>query len=282
MEARNLRNIFILSMALEIIETNLCISFSVDDLAQRSYCSSSGLQKLFRYAFNYSVADYIAKRRLSVASRDLLLSNKSVTDIALDYQYTSPEVFTRAFKRFWGITPSEFKKTRRFTELLPKFENPTEYGGDSMVKKNPIDISDLYDKLKNMSDTFILSVDMKNFMQVNTEHGFAIGDLAIAAAFHRIENELLEDMMLFRIGGDEFAVITGYYDVNETERLARRITNHNDETVKLNDKDIPIPLRIGICKIPHNSLSYHKALEIMTNSVEKTRKSNDCVSIYEM
>ena len=94
-----MRNITVLTAALEIVELRLCEPMNAADLAKACFVSYSGLQKLFAHALGCSVSEYITKRRLSRASMEIL-NNKSVMDIALDYQYNSPEAFSRAFKRF--------------------------------------------------------------------------------------------------------------------------------------------------------------------------------------
>lgn len=275
-----MRNIYILSAALEAVEEKLCEPLSVEDLATAVYCSASGLQKLFRYAFHCPVGEYIGKRRLSQASRELLSGEKSVTEIALDYQYGSPEVFTRAFRRLWGITPSEFRKTHRFYELFPRFKTQIENGGFTMSKRKPVDISELYDELKKLANTYILSIDIKHFAQVNKEHGHATGDLAIAEAFLRIERELSGEMLLFRVGGDEFAVITGYDSLDDAKTLAREVTKHNGEPVRAGNSEIPLSLWVGISRVPDGALSYHRTLELMASAVESARQSEDCVSVF--
>ena len=274
-----MRNIYVLSAALEAVEEMLCEALSVEELAQAVYCSASGLQKLFRYAFHCSVAEYITKRRLSLASRELLEGAKTITEIAFQYQYASPEVFTRAFKRFWGVSPSEFRKTHRFPELFPKFEKPTENGGKFMSKRKPVDISALYDELKKLSGTFILCVDIRHFVQVNSNYGYAAGDLVIAEAFRRIERELSDDMLLFRIGGDEFAVVTGYAALEDAEAFARKITLRNGVAVTADGVDIPLSLWVGVSKVPDGALSYRKALEIMEHSLDSARESGEGIGL---
>jgi AraC family transcriptional regulator len=267
---------------LEAVEEKLCEPLSVEGLAAAVYCSVSALQKLFRYAFHCPVGEYIGKRRLSQASRELLSSEKNVTEIALDYQYGSPEVFTRAFKRLWGITPSEFRKTHRFYELFPRFKTQIENGGIvAMSKRKPVDISELYDELKKLANTHILSIDIKNFDQVNKDYGYATGDLAIAEAFRRIERELSGEMLLFRVGGDEFAVVTGYDSLDDAKTLAREVTKHNGEPVKAGNSEIPLSLWVGISRVPDGALSYHRTLELMANAVDSARQSGDCISAFE-
>jgi AraC family transcriptional regulator len=274
-----MRNASILVVALEIVEERLCESMNAGDLAKACYSSCSGLQKLFDYAFHCSVSEYITKRRMSCAARELLQSDKSITDVAFDFQYGSPEAFSRAFKRFWGVSPTEFRRTRRFPDLFPRFMIETENGGIIMSRSKPMDISVLYDELRKLGGTFVLSTDLINFMSVNDIYGHAAGDAVLAEAFARIERELPDDMLLFRTGGDEFAVITKLYDATEAEAIAHNITKHNGEPVTFGAHNIPLSIRIGISRIPERSFSYRKALDIMEMAVSKAREASDDIAL---
>lgn len=54
-----------------------------------------------------TIGDYVRNRRLSIAGQELLRSKEKIINIALKYGYETPVSFTRAFKRFHGISPSE-------------------------------------------------------------------------------------------------------------------------------------------------------------------------------
>ena len=54
--------------------------------------------------------DYLRKRRLAFALKELRDSKKSILNIAFDYGFSSHEAFTRAFKTTYGITPSMYRK----------------------------------------------------------------------------------------------------------------------------------------------------------------------------
>lgn len=60
-----------LAAALEYVEQNLTSEFSQEKCARYACCSLSGLQKLFRSVFRRSVGDYVARRRLTAAAREL-------------------------------------------------------------------------------------------------------------------------------------------------------------------------------------------------------------------
>jgi len=65
------------------------------------------MQRVFSVITNITLAEYIRKRRLSVAASDLINGNYKVIDIALKYGYENATSFSRAFVAFHGIKPSK-------------------------------------------------------------------------------------------------------------------------------------------------------------------------------
>lgn len=57
--------------------------------------------------------DYLRRRRLAFALREVRDSERSLLDIALDYGFSSHEAFTRAFKDAYGVTPSAYRAAPR-------------------------------------------------------------------------------------------------------------------------------------------------------------------------
>jgi len=271
----------VLVAALEVIESNLQERFTVEDLAKQCYVSVSCLQKLFRYVFGFPVGEYLLKRRLSAATHDLVNTKKSITNIALTYRYTSPEAFSRAFIKFWGISPSAFRKKHRFSELFPKFELNLEKGGYNMSPRRKVDITDLYDELKKLSGTYVLCADICNLSQTNDTYGYAAGDLIIAETARRIDSAISDNMLMFRIGRDEFVVLTGYNNVKDAETLAQKITALNGNPVIYEGKEIPLSMRIGINRIPNGGLSYKETLDKMHDTIEKVKQDGVFVGILE-
>ncbi len=276
-----MRNLSVLVTALELIEKNLSERLCVEDLAKECYVSVSSLQKLFNYVFGFSVGEYMLKRRLSAATRELVNTKKSVTNIALTYRYTSPEAFSRAFKNFWGVSPSTFRKEYRFSELFPKFNPNLENGGYNMSVRRKVDITELYSELKKLNNTYVLCVDICNLKSINDTYGYAAGDLIIGETARRIDSALTLDMLMFRIGGDEFVVVTGYRSVTDAEALADKITALNGNCVMYNGKEIPLSMRIGISKTPNDGLSYHEVFNRMHDTIEKVKQGNTFVGILD-
>lgn len=94
--------------AIDYIEDNITEDLNYDKIAKIAYSSSFHFQKVFFAVCGMSIAEYVRRRRLTMAVDDIL-KNKKVIDVALNYGYETPESFTRAFKSFHGATPTQIK-----------------------------------------------------------------------------------------------------------------------------------------------------------------------------
>ncbi|EPC02196.1 hypothetical protein L861_15925 [Litchfieldella anticariensis FP35 = DSM 16096] len=84
---------------------------SLQSLAQLASMSSSSLRSKFRAAYGQSVFDYLRDRRLSLA-RELLLEGFSVQQAAHFCGYRHATNFATAFRRRFGIAPSDSRGQR--------------------------------------------------------------------------------------------------------------------------------------------------------------------------
>lgn len=77
----------------------------------------------FREISGMQFRDYLRRRKLAFALKEVRDSEKSILDIAFDYGFSSHEAFTRAFKKTYGMTPGEYRKNPRPVLLRTKI-NP--------------------------------------------------------------------------------------------------------------------------------------------------------------
>lgn len=276
-----MNNFCIFADALNFIEEHLCCEISQEDIADACFCSLSNLQKIWRYCSRTSLKEYISKRRLTNAAYDLVHSGLSVTETAFKYQYNSPEVFTRAFTKLWGTPPSKFRSQWRFTGIFPKLipdENVFKTGGNIMQKRN-FDISELYDELKAKSGTYVLCFDIAGLDRINKEIGRKAGDMMIAESLKRIDSAAEDGMFLFRIGGDEFAMVTGLSDKEETRKLAQRVLAQNGGTISCNGTEVPCSLRAGAYRFENRSLRYSELFSSLQDTINIARNCGEITFI---
>lgn len=248
-------NFFILSDALDYIESNLKSEISQQEIADHCRCSLSSLQKMFRYALHIGVSDYVTRRRLTCCARELISTSKSALDIAMDWGYNSPEVFTRAFSRVWGESPASFRKNRRFSGLFPKFELGEKEVSDMTKLHRKYVISELYDYLTANRNAYLIAFDIKHLVPIN-EISTKAGDIAIRDSLKRIEEAAEENMLLFRIGGDEFVLATGSADPAVADAIMERVLSKNEEAFEWEGRQIPLALYAVKFLIPDRSIRY--------------------------
>lgn len=267
-----MKNFFLLTDAVNFIEDNICEQFSCQDVADYCRVSLSSLQKLFRLAMHKSIKEYIGKRRISLAAEDILNTELSLTDIAYKYQFNSPEVFSRAFRKVWNDSPSSYKEHWRFSGIFPKIDYHYEEGADPEMARKKVDIMDAYDTFKSMKGTYVICFDIVNLTPINQLSTDA-GDLAIVETAKRIDEARADDMLMFRIGGDEFALVSGLSDLQQAERLAEKVLCKNGEKIIYKNEEIALALRAAYTKIPEETLRYSEFFTSMHQSIEDS-KSN--------
>ena len=264
-----MRNFLILTESINFIEENLCTHISRSDIANHCFVSLSMLEKLFRYALGMSIKTYITKRRMTNAANDIVRLNMSITDIAMKYQFNSIEVFSRTFKRVWNVNPSEFKNRWKFTGIFPKINYEFKEGDDFYMARKRVDMSQSYEFLREMKGSYVLCFDVQNLTYLN-KISHKAGDLAILEAAARIDEVSTDDMLMMRIGGDEFALLTGLYDENRAIEIRNKVLNQNKKCIVFEKKEYPISLWCGITKIPE-SLRYSDFFTDLHNTIVESK-----------
>jgi len=86
-------------------------------LAERYALSERHLRRLFRFAFRRSIAGYIRSRKLAASLDDLLKTDSNILDIALKYGFGYEQSYRNAFKREFGMTPGNFRKSEHIVKM---------------------------------------------------------------------------------------------------------------------------------------------------------------------
>lgn len=104
---------------IDYIEKNLTNEIDINEMAAMANMSIYEFRRIFSFAANMPVSEYIRKRRLSAAALELIEKKENVTQTALKYGYDSASSFTRAFKEFHGFSPNEISKNNAnmFTKI---------------------------------------------------------------------------------------------------------------------------------------------------------------------
>lgn len=95
--------------AKRLIESDLGKTHALDDLAKAAYASPFHFHRVFRGLTGETVQEYSRRLRLERAAMVLKERDDGILAIALDSGYESHEAFTRAFKKHFSVTPSDYR-----------------------------------------------------------------------------------------------------------------------------------------------------------------------------
>jgi len=99
-----------INKAITYIDDNLTGEINYSEISRITLTPASIFQRFFMVAAGITLAEYIRRRKLTCALADLQKSQTSVTETAFKYGYESSNAFYIAFKRLYGISPSEAQK----------------------------------------------------------------------------------------------------------------------------------------------------------------------------
>jgi len=95
--------------AVDLIEAKLSEGVTAREAARSAAMSLRSFHRYFPALTGYRFGEYVRRRRLSVAMNDLATGDASILTIALGSGYDSHEAFTRAFRKEFGVTPSQYR-----------------------------------------------------------------------------------------------------------------------------------------------------------------------------
>jgi AraC family transcriptional regulator len=104
------------------IEKGLKTGINTETLADNFTISQTHLRRIFKFAFGLSIGTYIRSRKLTASLEDLLKSNFNILDIAMEYGLGYEQSYIRTFKREFGLTPGELRKTCQVVKIKPPLQ----------------------------------------------------------------------------------------------------------------------------------------------------------------
>ncbi len=100
----------IIRQVMDHIQQHLQEEISLMTVAEHLNINKSYLSKLFKDEVGKTITDYIHMERIKRACYILEYEHMSMTEIASIVGYNDPNYFTRVFKKYKGITPTDYLK----------------------------------------------------------------------------------------------------------------------------------------------------------------------------
>ena len=91
---------------------------SLDQVASRLHLSKFYISHLFSQKLHLSYSDYIRSLRISEACRLLTETSLGITEISYQVGFPTPRTFNRAFLKYVGRTPREYRYQKKRPETI--------------------------------------------------------------------------------------------------------------------------------------------------------------------
>jgi len=101
---------------------------------------------------------------------------------------------------------------------------------------------------------YLLLIDLDGFKKINDEFGHLAGDECIREIGNRLGKTDLSGVSIFRIGGDEFAIITSQIcKPEQVNQLAKAIIDSVCDPISYNGINLKLGASVGIAPISGSS-----------------------------
>jgi AraC family transcriptional regulator len=196
---KRINNIFL------FIEENLDKELSLETIANVGFYSPFHLHRIFKAITNETIHTYITRKRIEKTAAILLhQSDITITELSLQYGFNSNSSFTRAFKKFYGISPTEFRKS-----------SPSKYSKISKVESKNGQESSLFEEyicnITNHKNWIKMKakIEIKEMPQLDLAYITQIGHEGIEEAYTRLIKWATPKGLL---KNDDLKVVTIYHD----------------------------------------------------------------------
>ena len=93
-----------------LLEENYKYNHSPEFYASKLVISPRQLNKIINDLLGKSILNLITARKMIEAKKEIINTNKHISEIGFELGYTEKSYFSKVFKNYYGITPSELKK----------------------------------------------------------------------------------------------------------------------------------------------------------------------------
>ena len=159
-----------INLICEYIYKNLDQNLSLDNLSKIASFSKYHFHRQFSEFTGISVYKYVQLLRFKRASYQLVYNKGyKLIDIAMDAGFENPESFSRAFKKTFGQTPSEFRKSPKWKPWHEKYYF-TENKGNKIMQVKIIDFKETkIAALEHRGDSKLLNNTISKFIEWRKE-----------------------------------------------------------------------------------------------------------------
>jgi len=249
-----------INKALHFIDVNLESDLSLDQISKIAHYSPYHFHRLFKAFTNETLNNYIARKRVEKASA-ILLRKKHITisDLSIQYGFSSNSSFTRAFKTFYGVSPSHFR--RQGKGAYSKIRQVKSKNGQAITTFEDY-VCETNHKNKAPMESHI---EVKTIKTLNVVGMTCIGSHELTSTFNRLL-EWAGPQGLLRT--PDFKMATIYYDsfkITAPDKVRLSACLLVDEPIKTEGEVTAITINKGLYIVAHHEIGIHEFERVWTS-----------------
>ncbi len=94
----------------DYIDQNLDADLSLHNVSEMAFFSPYHFHRIFKYVTNETLKTYVTRQRIERSALDLIHRDVVITEISSKYGFNDVSSYTRAFKKYYEVSPTEFIK----------------------------------------------------------------------------------------------------------------------------------------------------------------------------
>jgi diguanylate cyclase (GGDEF)-like protein len=137
----------------------------------------------------------------------------------------------------------------------------------------------LSEAVDHQSGELLVAIDLNRFKAINDRHGHEVGDEVLCELTHRLERAAPKGAVVYRVGGDEFAIIANKKTIAADE-LARRLCDTSEHRYETSAGELAVKISVGVSS-PKQSLcrlrDLYREADIALFEAKKAPHSDWCL-----
>jgi len=244
-----------LNRVFQFIDENLDADLSLKTLSEKAPYSPFHFHRIFKFITGETLNQYVTRQRIEKSALDLLHKKTTTTEIAYKYGFSDNTSFSRAFKKYYNLSPTAFVK-----------QNPNKFSKISQLKsKNGQEYPD-FEKyicaINNLKNWIKMNakIEIKEMSKMNLAYVMSLGSQNLEKAY----GKLIQWATPKGLMNDQTKMVTIYHD-------SFKVTEANKVRMSaaiLLNKPIVTEGEIGLTSIEAGKFIVG-SFEIQTNEFEK-------------
>ncbi|MGY5451331.1 EAL domain-containing protein [Agarivorans sp. MS3-6] len=136
------------------------------------------------------------------------------------------------------------------------------------------------DLVENSISFYIMLIDLNGFKQFNDAFGHPFGDALLKQVANRISSVLPEHCQLYRVGGDEFAILGMDGGKPYLDNDIQTIQDLFSQTITVQNQKLSIGISIGICIYPCSIKSPYELIQQAEQALYSSKSSKGHWEIF--